>query len=75
MSGILGNGAISIDCPGCGHKTEKTIAWIKANKEFTCVGCGRPVAVHADDLLAKLKEAEDRIAQFRSRLGSFGKRK
>lgn len=26
-------------CPKCGHRTLKTLAWLKENSEYQCAGC------------------------------------
>ena len=42
MAGFLDNQSIEIPCPDCGHKTAKTVGWIKANKKFIC-RCGAQI--------------------------------
>jgi len=66
---------LGIPCPACGKKTEKTVAWIKANDEFVCAGCGGNVSVDRKELLAGLKKADKAVAEFRKSLGKFGKRR
>ncbi|EPE98630.1 hypothetical protein RGCCGE502_09395 [Rhizobium grahamii CCGE 502] len=66
---------ISIPCPGCGHKTKKSIAWIQNNTYFSCEGCGRTVAFQADELLAGIENVDKTLADFRKKLGRIGKRR
>ncbi len=61
---------IGIPCPKCGHKTQKSIGWIKANKEFVCV-CGRKVALDADHLLGEIAKAEKALTQLKESLKKF----
>lgn len=65
---------IGIPCPKCGHKTDKTIAWIKANDEVTCGGCGSTIHLERENLLAGLDKVDKSIAKFRKSLGRLGKR-
>ncbi len=66
---------ISIPCPGCGHKTAKSIAWLEKNKQFTCDGCGKEVTVEAEQLLLGIKKADKTLADFRKKIGRLGKRR
>lgn len=66
---------INIPCPGCGEKNPKTIAWIKTNDHFDCVGCGKSVRVESKDLLAGLKKVDDSVANLRKSMRKFGKRR
>jgi hypothetical protein len=38
-SRMFDDAEIDLTCPQCGHKSMKTIGWIKANDAFTCDGC------------------------------------
>ena len=67
--------SIGLPCPKCGHKTSKTIAWIKAHDEFVCDSCDANVRMNKQDLLAGLDQAEESIAKLRKSLGSLGKRR
>ena len=66
---------LGLPCPKCGHKTEKTVAWIKAHDDFTCAGCGSVVTMEKKQLLAGIQEAEKSVAKFRKSLGGLGKRR
>ncbi|GAJ91052.1 hypothetical protein RRH01S_01_05230 [Rhizobium rhizogenes NBRC 13257] len=62
-------------CPNCGHKTKKSIAWLKSNDKFSCDGCGRGITVQADELFAGIKETEKSIADLKKNLSRIGKRR
>jgi predicted RNA-binding Zn-ribbon protein involved in translation (DUF1610 family) len=64
---------IVITCPGCGEQTAKSVRWLKAHDEFECPGCGRPVGLEREKLLAGVKGADQQMAKFRKTLGKFGK--
>ena len=66
---------IGIPCPKCGHKTDKSIAWIKANDELVCHGCGSMIRLEKEKLFAGLKKVDDSIAQLRKSLKGIGKRR
>jgi len=66
---------INIPCPECGHKTAKTVAWIKAHDKMTCGGCGREITVENDKFVAGLKEADKAVAKVRKSLSRIGKRR
>ncbi|CDM59914.1 hypothetical protein LPU83_pLPU83a_0073 (plasmid) [Rhizobium favelukesii] len=65
---------INIPCPGCGQKTKKSVAWLKANKQFTCDGCSNAVTVDAEKLFAGIKKADKTLADFRKKLARREKR-
>jgi transcription initiation factor IIE alpha subunit len=65
---------LGLPCPKCGHKTEKTVAWIKAHDDFTCEGCNSVVRMEKEKLLSGIKQAEDSIAKLRKKLSRIGKR-
>jgi hypothetical protein len=69
---MFDNQTISIPCPECGHKTRKSIRWIRAHDEFTCQ-CGVVIRLERDKLLAGLEKAEGAIANLKRRLRNFGK--
>ena len=44
--GILDGASIDLTCPDCGHKTPKTIGWLRHEPDsFECAGCGETVAL------------------------------
>lgn len=62
MDGIFDKGVLGIPCPACGHKTKKTIAWIKANEQMICDGCGRTVTLECEKLIEGINQANCAIA-------------
>lgn len=69
----LDKAKLSIPCPGCGHKNEKSIAWIKAHDHFVCGGCGKDVEIDKANLVAGLEKSEKALADFKRTLGRLGK--
>ena len=65
---------INIPCPECGHKTKKTISWLKANDVMVCGGCSKQITLDRKDLLAGLKKAEKILDDFKRSIGKIGKR-
>jgi hypothetical protein len=54
---------IEIPCPGCRAPTEKTVAWLKSHKQFTCA-CGTLVRVTPSTFrheIAKVSAAVDQL--------------
>lgn len=44
--GILDDASIDLTCPDCGHKTSKTIGWLRHDPDsFECAGCGETVVL------------------------------
>jgi len=65
---------LGLPCPKCGHKTEKTVAWIKAHDDFTCDGCSSVVRMEKEELFAGIKKVEDQMAKLRKSFKRLGKR-
>ncbi len=63
------NVELGIPCPGCGHKTPKSIGFIRANSVLVCAGCNEVVTVKGDELIAGLDKADRSIADLRNKLG------
>ena len=54
---------IEMPCPKCHATTERTVAWLKRHKQFTC-GCGTLVRVTPSTFhheIAKVSEAVDQL--------------
>ncbi len=66
---------IGVPCPECGHKTQKTIGWLKTHDKLTCAGCGSNVVIDSEKLFSGIKEAEKTVAKFRKSIRSIGKRR
>lgn len=74
--GIFDDAKVTVTCPGCGHETEKTISWLKANDKMVCEGCGNPVSIENNEALREsLKGVDKSLAEFRRKLSRFNKRK
>ena len=71
MAGFLDSRVVGIPC-SCGRKTEKSIGWIKTNKEFTCA-CGKRIALDADQFVREIAKAEGGLAKFKQSLKRLGK--
>ena len=66
---------IRVPCPGCGHKSVKSLAWLKANDQFICDGCGKSVTLDREQFRAGLDKVDQSIAKFRASLRNFGKKR
>ncbi len=64
MTGFFDQSEIAIPCAKCGHQTQKSIAWLKANAQFVCAGCGQVIRLESEELLRGIKKAEKSIADF-----------
>jgi tRNA(Ile2) C34 agmatinyltransferase TiaS len=53
------DGVFKLPCPKCGHKTEKTGEWLKANNHFICAGCG--ATINPDALVKILNQLDQAI--------------
>ena len=72
MSGTFDNQSISIPCPKCGHKTDKTVGWLKTNSQFAC-RCGERVNVDASQFRREIAKADRALDDFRRQLGRLGR--
>lgn len=70
---MFDNATISVPCPGCGHKSEKSLGWLNANDHFLCQGCGRNIQLNTEELRAALKSADKSLADFTRSLIKLGK--
>ncbi len=50
----IDNAEYPIECPNCGHEISETVAWYKANPNFTCPNCD--FLFEAEDFARGLKE-------------------
>ena len=48
---------IDITCSDCGHKTPKSIAWLRNHAKLACPGCGAAIAIEAKQGLRELDKA------------------
>lgn len=72
--GVLDDAMIGIPCPECGQKTEKSIGWLKTNKEFACLGCGRAIKIDADAAIREIKEVDKAVNDLLAKIRNFRKR-
>jgi hypothetical protein len=63
---------IEIPCSGCGHKTGKTFAWMKAHKKFVCRHCGATNELDLRQFRAEIKKVDRAFENLRRKLS--GKR-
>jgi hypothetical protein len=64
---------IGIPCPKCGQKTQKTIAWIKANDTFACDGCAAIIRIDRDELLRGLNEIDKSVDDLKRQIRNLSK--
>ena len=56
---------ISLPCSVCGHKTSKTVGWLKTYPDsLVCGGCGAKVALDPDTVRQTLKELAGVVDSF-----------
>ena len=60
-----------IDCPHCGHKSQKSVAWLKRHREFECPGCGVRFDANDPKTRTALKEIEDALGEFERTIQQF----
>jgi transcription initiation factor TFIIIB Brf1 subunit/transcription initiation factor TFIIB len=65
---LFENAELGLPCPGCGGKSPKTIAWIKANTEFVCDHCGATVQMDKADLEKGLGEVDSALEEIKRNL-------
>jgi len=66
---------IDIPCPRCGHKLTEQIGRLQPHMSFVCAGCKEPVEINATELLRKVKQANQQLADFGKRVSRIGKRR
>lgn len=71
MLGSLDSAEIEIPCT-CGHKSKKTIGWIKSNSKFTCV-CGINITLDADQFRREIDKVDDSLAGLQETIKRLGK--
>lgn len=62
MSNFLDDSGIGIPCESCGNETEKTIGWVKRNKQLTC-RCGAVVSIDASQFKTEIAKIEREFAK------------
>lgn len=75
--GIFDHTSIDLICPGCGHKTPKTIGWLKREPDsFDCSGCGETVALDFEEpggLADALNEVDDALSDLGDTIDDINK--
>ena len=72
MSSLFDDAGIEVACERCGHKTMKTIGWIKSHTQLTCQ-CGTLINIDSSQLQSGLKEVDRSLEDFKKTLRKFGK--
>ncbi len=75
MKGILDAATVAISCPGCRHKTEKTLGWLQANNEMTCPRCDFVFGLADDELQTRIAGADKILGSLHRKIRSFGKKR
>lgn len=74
MARLLDNQTIDIDCPACGHKSRKTVGWLKAHRDFACA-CGQTIHIEADQFRREIAKVDKAVDDLLRKLDGFGKRR
>jgi len=72
MPGRVDGAKIEVSCPGCGHKSAKTIGWLKKHNEMTCIGCGQRIELENSQLrerFGKVDASLDKLSKALKKLG------
>ena len=70
--GLVDNANIELPCKNCGRKTKKSIAWVNANRQFTCT-CGSTSTLDTRQLKAELTKVDAAFALLQKSLKKFNK--
>ncbi|WP_073023912.1 hypothetical protein [Cycloclasticus pugetii] len=62
MSDFLDDSGIGIPCESCGNETEKTVGWIKRNKQLTC-RCGAVINIDAGKFKSQIAKVERELSK------------
>lgn len=66
------NACFEITCPSCGQKTEKSLAWLKEDGNFTCPACGTSVQFDGPALLNEMQpDLSEGIAKLRRQIAEI----
>ena len=72
MQTTLNKHELEIPCENCGHKTKKTIGWVKANTLFTCK-CGTQITLEASQFKREIAKVEKSLKDLERSLKRLGK--
>ena len=54
---------IPVECPHCGHRSERIIGPIKSDGVFTCPACGRAAIIDASRINDEVAAAAERLSE------------
>ena len=57
MKGLFDDQIVPIKCTNCGHKTPKSVGWLKAHSKFACP-CGTIVEIAADQFRGEITKSD-----------------
>lgn len=63
---------VDIPCPACGQKTQQTIGWLKAQRQFSCA-CGQAITVDLSQLKQAVVGAQKLLDHFSTHLRNIAK--
>jgi hypothetical protein len=66
--GIFDKSVISMDCRRCGHRNDRTVAWVKTHGETECDSCGEKFAVLRPDIEKSPTELDRTMTGLRAML-------
>lgn len=55
------NFALPIPCPKCGKQTAESLAWLVANNEFPCSGCGFLIDLKSEKIRSLIQQGEQKF--------------
>ena len=58
-----------VECPHCGHRSERIIGPIKSDGVFTCPACGRAAIIDAGQINDEVAAAAERLSEQALELG------
>lgn len=62
---------INVPCPECGHENGTSAAWVRANDELPCQGCGGAIALGDRKHLLIIESVVHNITKLRRSLEKF----
>jgi len=71
MPDLFSQEQIPLKCPKCGHKINKTIAWLESHHNLTCGECGHTVHLNTGELLNDLREVRQSVERLKRRIRNF----
>jgi hypothetical protein len=62
MPGLLDDHPLPVSCPKCGAKIQKTVSWLRGNKEMTCP-CGTTMHLETAEVLSAVESLETALSR------------